>query len=64
MGQIKRIFCKHGINWGFFNDHNTWHCNAHLNNFIFTQPVPNQRFSRPLDFDLAFLKSHHINIDL
>ena len=35
MGRIKRVFSEEGINWGFFNDHgNTWHCNAHLNNFV------------------------------
>ena len=39
MGFVKRLFCKYGINWGFFNDHGaTWHCNAHLNNFVFRKP--------------------------
>ena len=64
MGQIKRIFCKKGINWGFFNDHNTWHCNAHLNNFVFKHPSLSGRFTIPLDFDLAFTKEQYINIDL
>jgi hypothetical protein len=64
MGQIKRIFCQKGINWGFFNDHGEWHCNAHLNNFIVKFPTPYKRFTLPLDFDLAFTKEEFINIDL
>ena len=63
MGQIKRIFCQNKINWGFFNDHGYFHCNAHLNNFILTKPALNARFTLPLDFDLAFLKEEFINIE-
>jgi hypothetical protein len=56
MGQIKRIFCEKNINWGFFNDHGYFHCNAHLNNFVIKVPSENKRFILPLDFDLAFTK--------
>jgi hypothetical protein len=56
MGQVKRIFCEKSINWGFFNDHGDWHCNAHLNNFVFARPASQQRLCKPLDFDLAFTK--------
>lgn len=38
MGQVKRIFCEKEINWGFFNDHGYFHCNAHLNNFVIKVP--------------------------
>ena len=64
MGEIKRIFCQKNINWGFFNDHGYWHCNAHLNNFIVKPPQANSRLTLPLDFDLAFTKEEYINIDL
>ncbi len=56
MGQIKRIFCENEINWGFFDDHGYFHCNAHLNNFIVKLPQEGQRLTVPLDFDLAFTK--------
>lgn len=54
MGAVKRAFCESSINWGFFNDHGYWHCNAHLNNFVVTPPNPNEPLLLPLDFDLAF----------
>lgn len=57
MGQVKRIFCEKEINWGFFNDHGYFHCNAHLNNFVIKVPHQGQRFILPLDFDLAFPKA-------
>ena len=63
MGLYKRLFCEYGINWGFFNDHNMWHCNAHLNNFIVRRPAPQSHFVLPLDFDLAFTRQEYINID-
>ena len=63
MGEVKRVFCEKGINWGYFNDHGYWHCNAHLNNFIITPPQLNKRLTLPLDFDLAFTKEEFINID-
>lgn len=64
MGQVKRLFCQKDINWGFFNDHGDWHCNAHLNNFVVAFPEAHNRFTLPLDFDLAFTKEEYINIDL
>ena len=59
MGRIKRVMCEKGISWGFFNDHGTdWHCNAHLNNFIVTQPTlwKDDYFLLPLDYDFAYTK--------
>jgi hypothetical protein len=64
MGEIKRLFCEYSINWGFFNDHGYFHCNAHLNNFITKVPKQHQRLILPLDFDLAFIKDEFINIEL
>jgi len=69
MGQIKHSFCKNNINWGFYLDHGLlFHCNAHLNNFLVTQPKTEKESSNffvlPLDFDLAFTFEEYICIDL
>ncbi len=64
MGTVKRVFCEKRINWGFFNDHGTtWHCNAHLNNFVITEPQLDQWFAYPLDYDLAFFEEEFANLE-
>lgn len=56
VGVVKRLFCQHGINWGFFTDHGVTHCNAHLNNFAVMKPENKMNLLAPLDFDLSFTK--------
>lgn len=65
-GQIKEIFTKKKINWGYYYDHHPYlaHCNAHPNNFIvLPDDHPGVNLLAPLDFDLAFHQNEFININ-
>jgi hypothetical protein len=64
VGRVKRILQDKDINWGYYYDHepNTFHCNAHPNNFVVLPPGKSKNILGVLDFDLSFLRENFISI--